>query len=517
MRLIDYVEKGFRRRPDAAAFIDGDSTLSFREADDLARRIGNGIQQRVGTDGARVAVYSPNDPMAFCCVLGIVHAGAAWVPVNMRNPVQVNAAFLKLTECEMLFYHGSLAPQVAEIVALAPSIRHCVRIDAAAQPGHEALEVFARNDGALVAIPDDPERVVTVFPTGGTTGLSKAALWTNRVLESAISAFWTSCPIDTPPVHLVAAPMTHGAGAVALMMMPEGVTNVILRRADPVAIMEAIERHRVTHMYLPPTLIYMILAHPEVRRYDYSSLRYLIIAAAPIAPSKLREALDVFGPCVCQSFGQAEAPMLLTFLSTHDLLEADRSAKVDRFASCGRPTLQVLVEIMDDEGRLLPPGEKGEIVARGDLVFPGYYRNPEATAEVSKFGWHHTGDIGFKDDEGFIYIVDRKKDMIITGGFNVFSAEVEQAVLGHPAVQDCAVVGVPDDKWGEAVKAVVELKAGQVATQEEIIALVRDRLGPVSAPKTVEFWQELPRSPNNKVLKREIRQTFWPDQGRAVG
>ena len=517
MRLVDYVNKGLQRHPDRIAFVDGDATMTFAETADLASRIGSGIQRLVGTGGARVAVLSPNDALAFCCVLGVVQAGAAWVPVNVRHPAQVNASFLRFTDCALLFYHSSLAPQVAEIVALTPSIRHCVCIDREVGGGHVSLSTFARNDGALVEPPDDPDRVVTVFPTGGTTGLSKAALWTNRVLENAIAAFWTSCPIDTQPVHLVAAPMTHGAGAVAMMMMPGATTNVILRKADPVAIMEAIERHRVTHMYLPPTLIYMMLAHPDVRRYNYSSLKYLIVAAAPIAPARLREALEVFGPCLCQSFGQAEAPMLLTFLSTRDLLEADPNAEVDRFASCGRPTLQVLIEIMDDGGELLPPGKKGEIVARGGLVFGGYDKNAEATAEVSRFGWHHTGDLGFKDSEGYVYIVDRKKDMIITGGFNVFSAEVEQVILSHPAVQDCAVIGVPDAKWGEAVKAVIELKPGRTVTEGELITLVRDKLGAMQAPKSVDFYAELPRSPNNKVLKREIRQAYWPSDGRAVG
>lgn len=517
MRLIDYVNTGFLRDPQREAFIDGQTTISFREVADLSKRIGAGLQKLVGADGARVAVYSPNDATAFCCVLGVVQAGAVWVPVNARHPVRVNAQFLEMTGCVSLFYHSSLAQQVAELVTLTPSIQHCVCIDGDGQSGHMSLRELASTGNALDDIPDDPDRVVTIFPTGGTTGLSKAAMWTNRTWENAMSAFWTSCPPEAPPVHLVAAPMTHGAGAVAMMMMPGGPTNVILRKADPLAIMDAIDRHGVTHMYLPPTVIYMILAHPDVKRYSYKSLEYLIVAAAPVAPSKLQEALEVFGPCVCQSFGQAEAPMLLTFLSTRDLLQADRNAKVDRFASCGRPTLNVRIEIMDDEGHLLPPGKTGEIVARGGLVFAGYYKNPEATTEVSRFGWHHTGDVGFKDEQGFVYIIDRKKDMIITGGFNVFSAEVEQVILSHPAVQDCAVIGVPDDKWGEAVKAVVELKSGQSAVEEEIITLVREKLGGVQTPKTVEFWPELPRSPNGKVLKREIRKQFWASRERAIG
>ena len=174
------------------------------------------------------------------------------------------------------------------------------------------------------------------------------------------------------------------------------------------------------------------------------------------------------------------------------------------------------VEIMDDEGLLLPAGQRGEIVARGSLVFPGYYQNAAATAEVSRFGWHHTGDIGYKDDEGFVYIIDRKKDMIITGCFNVFSNEVEQVILSHPAVQECAVVGVPDEKWGEAIKAVVELKPGLRCSEQDVMTLVREKLGSVHTPKSVEFWPEIPRSTNGKVLKKDVRQRYWEGRERAV-
>ena len=212
--------------------------------------------------------------------------------------------------------------------------------------------------------------------------------------------------------------------------------------------------------------------------------------------------------------------MLLTFMSNQDLRCAapgDDAQLPRRFASCGRATLNTRVEVMDDTGALLPAGEKGEIVARGGMIFSGYFNNTAATEEARQFGWHHTGDVGFKDENGFVYIVDRKKDMIITGGFNVFSGEVENVILGHPAVLECAVIGVPDAKWGEAIKAVVLLKSGQTATADEIIAMVKGKLGGVHAPKSVEFWPDLPRSPNNKVVKAEIRRQFWTGNDRAVG
>jgi acyl-CoA synthetase (AMP-forming)/AMP-acid ligase II len=238
--------------------------------------------------------------------------------------------------------------------------------------------------------------------------------------------------------------------------------------------------------------------------------------AAPIAPEKLHEAMDVFGPVVCQSYGQAEAPIFLTFLSTRDLLAAKVGGRADRWASCGRPTLSSSVEIMGEDGRVLEPYERGEIVARGNLVIPRYHENPVATAEMRTLGWLRTGDVGYRDEDGFLYIVDRKKDMIVTGGFNVFSAEIEQVVLSHPAVRDCAVIGVPDPIWGEAVKLVVELKDGATADGPELTNLVKQKLGGVHAPKSVEFWTALPRSVNGKVLKREIRARFWQSHDRAV-
>jgi acyl-CoA synthetase (AMP-forming)/AMP-acid ligase II len=258
--------------------------------------------------------------------------------------------------------------------------------------------------------------------------------------------------------------------------------------------------------------MYTLLDHAGVRGRDFSSLKYLVIAASPVSPAKLREAMEVFGPAVCQCYGQAEAPMFLTFLSTRDLMNGPS----ERWSSCGRSTLSVRLEIMGPEGALLGPRERGEIVARGNLTMVGYYRNAEATAAMTTDGWRRTGDIGFRDEHGFVYIVDRAKDMIITGGFNVYSVEVEQVILEHAAVLDCAVIGVPDPKWGEAVSAFVELKSGAEFNAAEIISLVRARLGPIHAPKTVEAWPSLPRSAAGKVIKAQIRARFWQGRERAV-
>jgi acyl-CoA synthetase (AMP-forming)/AMP-acid ligase II len=515
--MFDYFRKGLSLAPDRPAFISKETTLTHRQADALSLRIASAMQATQSPDDCRAAVLCPNDPIAFACILGIFRCGAAWLPVNVRNPVEVNVALMRTTECSILFFHSSLRDQAQVMREQVSTIRQAVCIDQPDPAGAPSLEQFMeRSTGSVMEPPDDPDRVITVFPTGGTTGLSKAAQWTQRVWSTCISGFWTSLHTPEPPVHLVAAPMTHAAGVVALAMMSGGTTNVVLPKADPESMMRAIQEHKVTHMYMPPTLMYMILAHPDVAKYDYSSLKYVVIAAAPVAPQKLQEAMRVFGNVMCQSYGQAEAPMFMTFLSSYDLNSADINATPNRWASCGRSCLNVRVAIMDDDGNLLPPEQKGEIVTQGPLVFGGYYKNPKATSDVSLHGWHHTGDIGYMDAQGFVYIVDRKKDMIITGGFNVYSAEVEQVILSHPAVQECAVIGVPDEKWGEAIKAVVELKAGASATEEQIISTVKAKLGSIQAPKSVEFWPELPRSVNGKLLKRDIRDSFWKGRDRAV-
>jgi acyl-CoA synthetase (AMP-forming)/AMP-acid ligase II len=291
---------------------------------------------------------------------------------------------------------------------------------------------------------------------------------------------------------------------------------MILEKVEPDLILRTFQEQKITHIFLPPTLLYMLLDSPNARAYDYSHLQYIIYAGAPMSVDRLKDAMDVFGPVMAQGFGQAEAPFFCTILSPEEHVEAIRSGDEKRLASCGRPTPFTRVAVMDNDGRLLPTGETGEIVVQGDLVMKGYYNNPEATAQVSQFGWHHTGDVGLRDENGFYYIVDRKRDLIISGGFNIAPSEIERVLWSHYAVGDCAVIGVPDEKWGEAVKAVVELRPGQDVSEDELRRFCRERLGGMKTPKTIEFWPQLPRSQIGKVLKRDVRAKFWEGQARKV-
>ncbi|HZZ23565.1 MAG TPA: AMP-binding protein, partial [Roseiarcus sp.] len=360
--------------------------------------------------------------------------------------------------------------------------------------------------------------IAMIAGTGGTTGQPKGVMLSGRNLETMSALTLMSYPFEGRPVYLALAPLTHAAGVLCFPILALGGRIVIMPKADLAEFLDLIERRRVTHTFLPPTLIYMLLENPRLAATDRSSLQCFWYGAAPISVARLEEAIDKIGPVMAQLFGQTEAPMMISTMAPRDHFNPDGTIARQRLASAGRPTPLTQLAVMDDKGRLLPPGDRGEIVVRGSLVMEGYYKNPQATAEASRFGWHHTGDIGFLDEENFLYIVDRAKDMIITGGFNVYSIEVEQALLQHPDVMDSAVFGLPDAKWGERVAAVVQAHAGRSLSAEELIHFVKGRIGSVKAPKQVDIWPDLPRSKVGKVQKKEIRATILSrEKGADLG
>jgi acyl-CoA synthetase (AMP-forming)/AMP-acid ligase II len=515
MRLIDYFDKGVERAPDRAFLVEGNLRRTYAETQVQSHRIANALH-RIGVEpGTTAAVLSGNSAKAFECVIGILRAGSVWAPVNIRNTLEDNIHILNNTDTRVLFYQAALTAMVADLLAGCPKIAHTICIDADDERS-PSLDRFIEGAGDVAPdIVQSRDTIVVLLSSGGTTGAPKGVMMPNLAWETMIAGMQRLTWIDDP-VHLVAAPMTHAAGGSALVMAPMATTNVLLATPDPVAVMRAIEEHRVTHLFLPPTVIYRLLAHPDVRNHDYSSLRYFTYSSAPMSPDKIKEAMDVFGPVMTNSFGQSEAGINITYFSPEDHVKVLKSGDERRLSSVGRATLFTRVEIMDNDGNLLPPEEVGEIVMRGDQLMTGYYKNPEETDRANAFGWRHTGDLGFKDAEGWVFLVDRKRDMIITGGFNVFPAEIEKALLAHPAVQDCAVVGAPDAEWGERVTAVVELKAGEARDAEGLLAFARSRLNGVKAPKAVDFIDELPRSPAGKVLRRKVREPYWAGRERKI-
>lgn len=521
MRAIDYFDKTADLYPDRIAIVDGDRRYSYRETRLFSEQIARGMWARGLKHEQRAAIFSHNHPAVLFCMLGMLRAGAAWVPINFRTAADANVEFLNYSETAWLFYHSRFQEQVNEIRRRVPCLRNFICIDGPADDDSSLTAFMERRtdspDPEWADAYGNTDQLMGLVPTGGTTGPARGVRVTNLAwgtMTELATRHWKSD--DANPVSLCTAPLSHAAGTVAFTMFAIGGTNVVLPGFDAGQVLRAIEEYRATHMFLPPTAFYSLLAHPDVGKFDYSSLRVFLLAGSPVSPDKLKKGVEVFGPCMCQSYGQTEAPMILTFLDAPTVAAAAAGDHPERLRSCGRPTAAVRVVIMDNNGRILPPHEPGEIVARGSLVSGGYYNLPEATAEIRRYGWHHTGDVGYMDEDGYVYIVDRKKDMIISGGFNVYCTEVEAGIMALPQVQECAVIGVPDDKWGEAVKAIVVCRPGESLTEGDVIAHCKAKLGGVKSPKSVEFWPEIPKTAAGKLDRKTMRKPYWANVDRAV-
>lgn len=515
MRLIDLFDKGAELDPQRPFLIDDDGEHSFAEVQRQSHRIAAALLDAGIRPGAKVAVWSHNSARAMICVLGALRAGCVWTPVSPYNVAEEAIYQLDHAEVEVLFYCSSTRKSLPTVRARCPKMRLVIAIDEPDADGLFLDQWTAKWGDEQVDLPYAPDDLTLIMYTGGTTGKQKGVMHSHRSCEAVARNFSLNIGWDRP-VFLVTAPISHAAGTIVLTTAHMGATNVVLPRFEPQRVLQAIERYRVTHLFLPPTAIYMLLAQPDVRSYDYSSLRRFLYAASIMFVDKLKEAVETFGPVMCQSYALAEILPNLTFLPAeeHDLCGSP--AAESRLKSAGRPIAFARVEIMDDDGKILGRNELGEVCAQSSTMMEGYYKEPQLTAETIRDGWLHTGDIGYRDDDGYLFIVDRKKDMIVTGGFNVYPSEIEQVLSRHPSVLDCAVIGVPDEKWGEAVKGVVELRPGANATADELTAHCSKYLNSTKIPKSFDFRTELPRSAVGKVLKRTLRSPYWDKRERSI-
>jgi acyl-CoA synthetase (AMP-forming)/AMP-acid ligase II len=522
MAIIDFFDRGWRINPQRAAYIQDDRRYSFDEIGELSCRIANGLIALGLPKETKGAVWSTNDVMAWTCTLGLWRANMCWIPVGARNPSEENQYVLDAFDCEVLFFQKDFAPVVAELRPRLPKIRLWICIDDELPdfPGARSLARWVKDQPATRPdVPVDMDDVVMLSATGGTTGTPKGVMNTHRSAQTFCAHFLIGCPYGSEdrPVNLAAAPMTHTAGLLSVPCTARGGTVVVITKPDPALLLAAIPKYKVTELFLPPTVIYRLLDIPDLgKKVDFSSLKYFMYGAAPMSVEKLKQAIAVIGPVMMGGYGQTEAPASIAYLPPDEHFVNGQLASDERLSSVGHPNPLIRVEIMNDANEILPPGGTGEICVRGDLVMKGYYKAPDKTAETIVDGWLHTGDIGHIDADGYLHITDRKKDMIITGGFNVYPSEVEQVIWSHPAVQDCAVIGVPDAQWGEAVKAVIELNAGQQVSADELISLCKEKLGSVKAPKTIDFIDALPRSPVGKVLKKDLRAKYWQNTARKI-
>lgn len=520
MRIADYLDMAAAKFPEREYLVFDRCRLSYRETRQFMHTIAVRMERLYTEFALRrdvpIALYSPNDHRVTRVQLGANKADIPYMGVHDRNSVETNADMLSYTDCEVVLFHSDYAGEVARLRALVPSIKLCICLDAAFPEG-DSLESWL--DGCWkdhAYRPVDCNRIAMFIVTGGTTGRAKAAMHTHLSVEMQIINASMNFDFRHHSRLLTVAPLSHAAGQFATALLPKGGTNVILKRFDAEVVLRTIESERITHVFLPPTIVYMLMTHPLVGKVDLASLKVMMVGAAPIAPEKFKEAVRIFGPIVYEGFAQTETLIPLLVKRPEDYMLPDGSCDEEIVPTTGRAVDFCYVDITDENGIVVPAGEQGEIVVRSSMGMSGYYKLPEASEDAARFGVHHTGDVGVKNARGFITIVDRKKDLIITGEFNIYPAEVEAVVNEHPAVLDCILVGVPDEKWGKAIKAIVELKAGMQVDGEEILAMCHGRLGGVKSPKSVEIWPQLPRSPVGKLLRREARKKFWEGHSRNI-
>lgn len=345
--------------------------------------------------------------------------------------------------------------------------------------------------------------IAWVTYTGGTTGEPKGVVHTQTGMAATAEISTKAWEFPQDPHFLACSPISHAAGFLVLPVLRLGGTVSLMPSFSPSAVFDCIERQGVNTLFLVPSMIYALLDHPDIERRDLSNLEHIIYASAPIAPERLREALHVFGPILYQCYGQTEC----IHISSMTRVDHD-PAVARRLESAGRATPGMTMAVLDPTGEPVEPGEVGEICIKGPCVMSQYWGRPEATAETLRNGWLHTGDVGRMDNEGFVYIVDRLKDMIISGGFNIYSRDVEQAIQQEAEVQEVAVVGLPDSRWGERVHAIVVLTAGAKTDADALIASIRARSGPLLTPKTLEFRDHLPLTNLGKVDKKALKSTL---------
>lgn len=493
---------------DKQAIAEGDRSVTYNQLGESANSLARGLQDQGIAKGECVAFLMANCTEYIFCEYAMAKIGAIRVPLAVLLSPTDHTYMMNEAECTTLVYHHSMTERVLGMITELNSVSRFICVgDAEHLPdGHLKLsDLMAKDDKLPTTVDIDPEDLAGIYFTGGTTGRPKGVMLSHRSWFHTYVMEMMGFGFDLDEKFIYSTPLTHAGGCLILPVLLGGGCCVIIDHFDPVLFMETVEREQVTMTFLVPTMIYALLDHPELENHDLSSLQNIIYGAAAIAPDRLSQALNTFGPVMTQLFGQTEAPMAFSSLTRPDHFSDDPERALQVLSSAGRPTLQTEMRFLDDDGQEVEKGQPGEVVVRVPNMMSGYLKNPEETAKTIKDGWLYTGDVAWQDEQGFIYIVDRKKDMIISGGFNIYPREIEDVMHEHPAVQNVAVVGLPHDKWGEEVCAVVALHEGQTVTEAELIAFVKERKGSLMAPKKVTFRDQIPLTNLGKLDKKAIR------------
>ena len=517
MTLTDAIVDSLDRFADRVAIrIDGES-YTYRELDERSNAVANALVARGVEPGDRVALMMSNCLGYVIADLALLKAGAVKLPLNDMLTEDEFEYMLRDSRAATVIAGPEFTDTLASLVDAVDTIERGFVIDTESDRFESLADLEAEGDETappdVTLTPADP---VGHFYTGGTTGKPKGVVHSHGNFLQNMYAHITELDMTGSDTLLLMTPLPHSAGLFLWASLLLGSTAVIRPGFDPEQALQDIEEHEVTWTFLVPTMIYTILDHPDLADADTSSLQTLVYGAAPMTPTRLREGLDEFGTVFTQFYGQTEVPNLITVLGKEEHRIAVEEGKEHRLGSAGQPALMADVKIVDTEtGERQPPGAEGEIMATAPYVTEGYWERPEKTAETIEDGWVHTGDVGKMDEDGYVYLLDRKSNMIVSGGMNVYSTNVEEALVEHPGVNQVAVIGIPDEKWGEAVTAIIVPSDGDVTTAE-IHEFADDKLADYKRPKRIEFRDELPETPYGKIDKKALREPFWDETDRDI-
>ncbi|MBW1768344.1 MAG: long-chain fatty acid--CoA ligase [Deltaproteobacteria bacterium] len=520
MNIGRLLTKSARTYPDNLAIAHGPKKRTYAQFNSRANRLANALHRLGIQQGDNIALLQYNYPETLESLFASFKAGCGAVPINFRLHPNEFAFIIEHSEAKAVILSQEFNKPIMEIRDRIPQARHLITLSGAEGELLDYEKILSGESDQFEDVDVQPDNLAWIFYTSGTTGLPKGAMLTHRNLMAMTMSFYADmCPDFGPDdVVLHAAPLSHGSGLYALPNVAKAAANIILasKSLDPELIFKTIEEYGVTNMFAAPTMVKIMVDSTSSEKYDSSSLKALCYGGGPMLVEDLKEAIAKLGPCLVQLFGQGESPMTITYLPHRDHVLDGLPEQMKRLGSAGFSRTDVEVKIVDAGDNELPPGEMGEIVTRSDVAMKGYWHNPEATESTLRNGWLHTGDIGYMDEAGYLFIMDRSKDMIISGGENIYPREIEEAIIKHPSVREVAVVGVPDPKWGEAIKAVVVLVPGRSATEEELISFCKDNIASYKKPKSVDFVAGVPKNNYGKVLKRELRAKYWRGKERKV-
>ena len=517
MNVTHGLRRALQINPEGLATVFGERRRNWREICERVSRMAAGICSLGVKAGDRVAILSLNSDRYLELYLATAWAGAVIVPLNIRWSPAENEDAMRDCRANVLFVDKAFAATGAALAKALPDLKQVYADDGDIPSGIEGYEaLLARNEPMPDAMRNSAD-LAGIFYTGGTTGRSKGVMLSHgNLMADALNALGEGL-FPGSAVYLHAAPMFHLAnGAAMYSLLLSGGSNVIVQAFTPEGVMAVVQKEHVTDVLLVPTMIQMLVDHPALGSYNLSSLKNIIYGASPISEAVLGRAMATLpNTRFTQAYGMTELSPIATLLHWNEHIGEGRAK--GRHRAAGRATLGCEVRIVDADDKPLPHGSVGEIIVRGDNVMMGYWERPEETARAVVDGWMHTGDGGFMDADGFVYVVDRVKDMIISGGENVYSVEVENAVTQHPAVAQCAVIGIPNERWGEQVHAVVVTKSGTTVSADELIEFCKTLIAGYKCPRSVEISEiALPLSGAGKVLKRELRKPFWENHERLV-